>query len=72
MIALVLVLRHSMDMHSMRAVKELSSISQRHAFIADDRSNETIGQKTRSKVIPRVGTLSVSIYLSNIISEDKI
>lgn len=56
----------------MRAVKELSSISQRHAFIADDRSNETIEQKTRSKVIPRVGTLSVSIYLSNIISEDKI
>ena len=56
----------------MRAVKELSSISQRHAFIADDRSNEAIGQKTRSKVIPRVGTLSVSIYLSNIISEDKI
>lgn len=71
-ITLVLVLRHSMDMHSMRAVKELSSISQRHAFIADDRSNETIEQKTRSKVIPRVGTLSVSIYLSNIISEDKI
>lgn len=61
-----------MDMHSMGAVKELSSISQRHAFIADDRSNETIEQKTRSKVIPRVGTLSVSIYLSNIISEDKI
>ena len=72
MITLVSVLRHSMDMRSMRAVKELSSISQRHAFIADDRSNETIEQKTRSKVIPRVGTLSVSIYLSNIISEDKI
>ena len=56
----------------MRAVKELSSISQRHAFIADDRSNEAIGQKTRSEVIPRVGTLSASIYLSNIITEDKI
>ena len=61
-----------MDMRSMRAVNELSSIYQRHAFIADDRSNETIGQKTCSEIIPRIGTLSVSIYLSNIISEDKI
>ena len=72
MITLVLVLRHSMDMRSMREVNGLSSISQKHAFIADHRSNETIGQETCSEVIPRVGTLSISIYLSNIISEDKI
>ena len=49
----------------MRAVKELSSISQRHAFIADDRSNEpSLGKKHVVRSFPELGHyLQVFIYL---------